>query len=47
VIVRATPMLWKARLFFPRLAIAFAWLAVILLRIAPDDWVRRAQPPPP
>ena len=43
----ATPILWKARLFFLLLTIAFAWLAVIVSRIAPDDWARRAEPTPP
>jgi hypothetical protein len=43
----ATPILWKARLFFLLLAIAFAWLAVIVSRISADDWARRAQPVSP
>ena len=40
----ATPIVWKARLFFLLLTVAFAWLAVIVSRIGADDWARRAQP---
>jgi hypothetical protein len=42
----ATPIVWKARLFFVLLTVAFAWLAVIVSRIDADDWARRALPEP-
>jgi hypothetical protein len=37
----AGPMLWKARLFFVMLTVAFAALALLVLRIGPAEWARR------
>jgi hypothetical protein len=42
-----SPIVWKARLFFLLLTIAFACLAAIVWRIGPLDWARRAYPTPP
>jgi hypothetical protein len=37
----AGPMLWKARLFFVMLTVAFAAIALLAWRIGPADWARR------
>jgi hypothetical protein len=36
------PMLWKARLFFVMLTVAFAALALLVLRMGPAEWARRS-----
>lgn len=39
----AGPMIWKARLFFVLLALAFGGIAYVVARLGPVEWARRAE----
>jgi hypothetical protein len=41
----ATPLVWKARLFFVLLTIAFAGMAIVVWRLGAVEWARRASLP--
>ena len=45
VIELATPLVWKARLFFILLTLAFTGMSVVVWRLGAEEWVRRAALP--